>query len=240
MSQYVKTEINYAISKQIKLLPVLLEHVELPAGLEMMLSSTQYLDLSQSNGDIKKQVSLIISHLPGKVFASKKVPFFENNEFSFYLEKETTVNGASSSEKSADSFSIICRDNKSGEAKNLFEFHGTKAYDIDFTITQCKTIDDDYFVGNIRGIQIFHVLAKCELEYPLTGPDFQLLLIMALRIPEDSFPTVSLIDYQYIHVIQAKIDEGKKISESAWGRAIDAECKRKLCVTHLTACCQSS
>jgi len=226
-SQYVKAEINYAISKQIKILPVFLEQIDLPSGLEMMLSSVQYAML-YGKCDINHQIHMIQSNLPNTVFATKKVPFFENSEFSFFMEKDIMVNGSASSDKHADILSIICKNNHNDESKKLFEFCGTKAYDIDYTVTQCKTVDDDYFVGNIQGIHIFNVLAKCELDYPLYGPDFSLLLIFALRIPKDEFPTVRLIDYQYIHITQSKSLEGKRIDESPWGRAIDEECKRKL------------
>lgn len=228
-SRYVKAEINYAISKQIKILPVMLENINLPSGLEMMLSSLQYAILCDEE-DINKKVDKISSLLPGTVFATKKVLFFENENYSFFLEKDTMINGSESSDKHADTFSIICINNYNCESKKLFEFCGTMAYDIDYTVTQCKTVNDDYFVGTIRGIHVFNVLAKCELDYPLYGPDFLLLLIFALRIPEDGFPTVRLIDYQYIHVIQSKLLEGMKIEESTWGKAIDAECKRKLYV----------
>lgn len=76
------------------------------------------------------------------------------------------------------------------------------------------------------------MLANCCLNYPLSGPDFDLLLIFALRIPEDAYPTVRLIDFQYIHVTQSKSLEGKKIEESPWGAAIDAECRRKLYIAY--------
>lgn len=226
-SQYVKSEINFAVAKQKKILPILLENVDLPAGLEMLLSSVQYA-LLYDEPDISSRISRISSNLPSTVFATKKIPFFEDEDYSFFLEKESITNGAHSSEKHADVFSIICKSKQNNHAKILFEFSGSKAYDIDYSVTQCKTINDDYFVGSIRGIHIFNVLAKCELDYPLSGPDFELLLIFALRIPDNAFPTIHLIDYQYIHITQSKSLEGKRIDESPWGRAIDAECKRKL------------
>ncbi len=227
MSRYVKAEINYAISKNVKILPVFLECVELPSGLEMMLCDVQH-SLVYSEDDINCKISMIQSNLPDTVFATKKVPFFGTDEFLFFLEKETVVNGAASSNKHADAFSIICKNINNEQTKKLFDFCGTYAYDIDYTVTQCKTVKDDYFVGNIHGIHIFNILAKCELEYPLNGPDFSLLLIFSLRIPENGFPTIRLIDYQYIHITQSKTLEGKNIEKSPWGRAIDEECKRKL------------
>ena len=99
-SQYVKAEINYAISKQIKILPVFLEQIDLPSGLEMMLSSVQYAML-YGKCDINHQIHMIQSNLPNTVFATKKVPFFENSEFSFFMEKDIMVNGPASSDKHA-------------------------------------------------------------------------------------------------------------------------------------------
>lgn len=228
VSQYVKTEINYAISKQKKILPVFLEEIDLPAGLEMMLSSVQHLFLLHMN-NVPEQVSIISSNLPGIVFATKKVPFFESGKYSFFLEKQTTPENDYG--KSATNFSIVCKCSD-GFEKTLFEFRSIPAYDIDYTVTQCRTITDDYFIGNISGINIFNVLADCSLNYPLHGPDFDLLLIFALRVPANSFPTIVLIDYQYIHIYQSTSLEGKNIDESAWGMFIDAECKRKLYATY--------
>lgn len=227
-SRYVKAEINYAISKQIKILPVMLENVFLSSGLEMMLSNVQYAILYDEN-DINKQIAKLSSNLPGTVFATKKVPFFESKNYSFFLEKNKIPNPNSQYDTSSDCFSIVCKD-VLGTEKIFFKFKSIPAYDVEYTVTQCKTVNDDYFVGEIRGITVFNVLAGCCLNYPLSGPDFDLLLIFALRIPEDAFPTVRLIDYQYIHITQSKSLEGKKMDESPWGRAIDEECKRKLYV----------
>lgn len=231
-SRYVKAEINYAISKDIKILPVFLEQIELPSGLEMMMGCIQYTIL-YTESDIKHQIQKLSSNLPSKVFATKKVPFFENTTYAFFLEKDVKVNGASSEDKHVDTFSIICENLQSAERKQLFEFTGSRAYDIDYTVTQCKTISDDYFVGGIKGIYIVNVLAKCELDYPLYGPDFSLLLILSLRIPEREWPTIHLIDYQYIHITRSKILDEKSIEESIWAHTIAEECKRKLYATHV-------
>lgn len=225
-SQYVKAEINYAISKQIRILPVMLENINLPSGLEMMLSSVQYAILYDES-DINRQITKISSNLPDTVFAAKKVPFFESGNYSFFLEKNIIPNPNSQYDTSSNCFSIVCKD-ASGTESVLFEFKSIPAYDVEYTVTQCKTVNDDYFVGEIRGINIFNVLADCCLNYPLSGPSLNLLLIFALRIPEDTYPTVRLIDYQYIHITQSKSLGGKKIEEAPWGCAIDAECKRKL------------
>lgn len=85
-SQYVKAEINYAISKQIKILPVMLENITLPSGLEMMLSSVQYAILYDES-DINKQIAKLSSNLPGTVFATKKSHFLKAKTIHSFLKK---------------------------------------------------------------------------------------------------------------------------------------------------------
>lgn len=226
-SPYIKTEINYAISKGKQILPVLLEDFEMPAGLELMLSSIRLLRLSE-HSDVNRIISEIAAHLPRNVFAFQLEPFFETETHAFFLETDCQVNGSASDEKRPDRFQIICRRREDGEEKALFSFCGTAAYDVRYSVTQCVSIHDDYFVGDINGIHIINVLAHCELDYPLFGPDFDLLLILALRIPDDEWPTIRLIDYQYTHVLQSKTLEGKRVGESAWGRGMEEKCRRLL------------
>lgn len=227
-SQYVRMEVTYAIAKGIALLPVMMERAELPPGLEMQLSGIQFLDLAGIEG-IEAQVTALAARLPDAVFQPRKVPFLEADGFSFYLETDTMVNGASSAEKHADRFSILCCRGDSQAALPIFDFAGSMAYDIDYTVTQCRTIVDDYFVGSIRGVHIVNVLADCRLDYPLSGPDFQLLLILALRVPENDLPVARLIDYQYVYIRGDKRLDYQEITSTSWGREMDRTCWAKLC-----------
>lgn len=225
-SPYVLMEVNYAISKGIRILPVFAEEVTLPAGLEMQLSVTQYTNLC-ADADIQKKTEHIERSLPPEVYATKKVPFLEADGYSFYLKKVNKPNPHNNGQTSSDGFVLTYMD-VSGQETELFDFMLIPAYDVEYTVTQCKTINDDFFVGQIRGIYLFNILAKCELVYPLYGPDCDLLLIFALRIPQDAPPEIRLIDYQYTRVIQSADLNDKSVAQSPWGYAIEDVCREKL------------
>lgn len=222
-SRYVMAEINFAMAHDKKIIPIKMDNCTLPAGLELMLGQFQMGDTNNED-DIQKLIAGVLNVLPQTVFASKKIPFYEMNGYSFFLEKYN-IPHSYKPKTSIDGFSIICKDIHE-QKKELFDFQTIPAYDVQYEVTQCKEIKDDYFVGKIHGIVLFNILAKCELEYPLYGPDFDVLMIFALRIPESSAPTVKLIDYQYMHIIG--LDEGDKISNSAWSQEIEKTCQEKL------------
>ena len=71
-SQYVKSELNYAISLNKRIYPVFLENVELPAGLAMMLGTTQYIYIN----DLESETNKLIDSLPEIIFEAKKTPFY--------------------------------------------------------------------------------------------------------------------------------------------------------------------
>lgn len=225
-SPYVLMEVNYAISKGVKILPVLAEEVTLPEGLEMQLSVTQYTNLC-TDKDIQEKTAHIERSLPPEVYATKKVPFLEADRYSFYLKKITKPNPNNNGQTSSDGFVLTCTDTP-GQEINLFDFMLIPAYDVEYTVTQCKTINDDFFIGSIRGIYLINILARCALAYPLYGPDCDLLLIFALRIPQDAPPEIRLIDYQYTQVTQPTNLTSKSVAQSPWGTTIEAVCRAKL------------
>ena len=114
---------------------------------------------------------------------------------------------------------ITARDQEGNEYE-LFRFEPGFAYDSSYNITQCQEIADDYFVGKIQGSYVLHVLARFELDYPLTGPDFDALLLFGLRVPKDEVPTVKLFDYQIVRLIHSAYDEGKKLKDTAWSSSV--------------------
>jgi|GEM_PF-2577919 len=228
-SHYVRSELNFAISHEKDLIPIYLENCALPFGLELMIGHLQISDLYEETNE-EKRVKALELLLPPSVFAAKKAPFYENGKYSFFLEKYKTPNPDPQCDTAADDFSITCKYEEGNEAKalKLFDLHAIPAYEIDYTVTQCKTVNDDYFVGEIHGITIFNVLAKCQLNYPLSGPDFDVLLIFALRIPADDTPSITLIDYQNMHIVASDELKGRPISKSPWACVFEGECKRKL------------
>lgn len=224
-SQFVRSEMNYAISKQKKIIPVCMAGLEMPAGIEMMLTPYQFINIETIN-DVENKIENIIKALPRNVFANKKEPFLKEDRYMFFLEKHTVENHNSNNDVTADGFTIICE--CENERKELFSFTGTFAYDIQYTITQCNAIKDDFFVGSISGLYIFNVLANCWISYPLYGPDFDCLMVFALRIPDEGRPSVSLIDYKYVHINQLTLLEGETVENSSWSCFLNQKIEEKL------------
>ena len=143
-SKYVKAEINYAISKDKKVIPVLLEDFELSAGIEMMLGAYQFLNLCGK--DENTSANEIAKCLPASVFSDKREPFFENDEFEVYLETEVIQKPITELYNCL----ITCKCKASGEKRELFRFNAPGSYDVTYKITQCKSVNDDYFIGETR------------------------------------------------------------------------------------------
>ncbi len=223
-SQFVRKEVNYAISKQKAIYPIMVNDFDVSAGLEMLLCDTQYFKLRSGNEvELEYCLEEIIAKMPPSVISKNRVPFLEKGNYAFYLEKDCRLNGAK--DKHADSFTIVCRDSESEETVEMFDFKGSAAYDIDYEVTQCNATKDDYFVGEIHGLYVFNVLAQCELDYPLIGVDLDLLLVFVLRIADDETPMLCMVDYQFINVHRNK---EKDTELDSWGKTMLRLCKEKL------------
>ena len=195
-SKYVMSEINYALTKDKSIIPVILRKTALPAGLEMMLGTVQFLDISDEV-DINKCVTVISSLLPSSVFSMTNMPFLQDLGYSFYL-KTQEVERQEIREK--DAATVICRDSE-GRELELLKLGRLGAYEASYRISSVDSIKDYFFPGKIRGSYRINVLGSFFLEYPLYGPDVDVLLILILRIPRHGDPTVKLVDYQYVNSV---------------------------------------
>lgn len=223
-SKYVKAEINFAISNDKTIIVLQQQGTVLPAGIELMLSPYQFIHFS-SIEDLEKTIEDLTKVLPKDVFSYNEIPFLENANRKFFIH-EHSIENPNNKDKTADGFSIIC-DDQNGRS-TLFDFTGTFAYDIKYSITQCIPIADDFYVGNINGVYLVNVLADCCLNYPLYGPDFECLMMFVLRSPDDDEPSVRMIDFRYIHVNGVTI-EGKTVENSSWSLFLHQRIKEKLC-----------
>ena len=221
-SKYVKAEINYALSKDKKVLPVLLEDTKLPAGIEMMISTYQFLSIFGKAE--MAQVNEIAQYLPSSVFSGDPEPFFDNGEYAIYLKTEVIE------KPNTDLYNcvVVGSCHKTGEQRELFRFNAPGSFDVTYKLTQCKMVNDDFFVGETKGITIFNILAYCSLCYPLYGPDFDVLMIFALRTPKNEFPTVHLIDYQYFNIINSANDGKEIVKDAPWGCFFDEALQKLL------------
>ncbi len=208
-SQYVKSELNYAISLNKKIYPVFLENVELPAGLAMMLGTTQYIHIN----DLESETDKLIDSLPEVIFEAKKTPFYEKDGYELFLEIYKKEN-PNNSDILADCFNIVAK--KCQESKIIFLFEAPYSYEVNYKVSQVSDIKDDYFIGHIDEIKIINIIANCCLKYPLTGPDFDALFIFALVSSKDSFPKIKLLNTNYVNVNAPESLKGREIENSSW------------------------
>lgn len=208
-SQYVKSELNYAISLNKKIYPVFLENVELPAGLAMMLGTTQYIYIN----DLESETNKLIDSLPEIIFEIKKTPFYEKDGYELFLEIYKKEN-PNNSDITADCFNIVAKKNQ--ESKVIFSFEPPYSYELIYKVSQVSDIKDDYFIGHIGEIKIINIIANCCLKYPLTGPDFDALFIFALVSSKDNFPKIKLLNTDYVNVITPESLKGGEVENSPW------------------------
>ena len=154
-------------------------------------------------------------------------PFYATDRYSFIIDKYR-CSIASKREALSDAFAIICRDDDGEHNTVLFDFKGTPAYEIDYDIAKYTSVKDDYASDEIAHIIMVSIVAKCNLKYPLRGPDFFVRIVLELKIPNKGQPSVKLIDYQNIHIVASKAEEGKRIIDSPWGCDIEKKCQEKI------------
>lgn len=211
-SNYVKAEINYSVSKGKKIIALIIDNTDIPPGIDIMISPYQHIQFN-SETDHKKMTEVLSDALPDKVFSTRKVPFLEYGKFEFYLEKnDIQFDDPLGRDIRRNEFEIICVE-KCAEINirtPIFRFGGDYAYDIEYYITQCKPVGDDFYIGKVTGLFIINIIANCCLSdeigisSPYGGPDFNCLLVFSLRVPFHGLPSFTLIDYRYIAINREK------------------------------------
>ena len=83
-------------------------------------------------------------------------------------------------------------------------------------------------MGRIQGSYLVHILGKFELDYPLTGPDFDVLFIFVLRTNGGEVPTMRFVDYQVVSMAQPTLYEGRSLADTAWGGTVKARLDKAL------------
>ena len=213
-SKYVMSEVNFAISKNKEILPVVIKDATLPAGLEMMLSTTQFLNVT--GGDTSAAAKTVAASLVKSVFSHANMPFLQDLGYSFFM-KTQDVDRREIKEKSP---ATIFYKKDDGEETEIFKLQRLGAYDAFYRISSVDAIKDYFFPGRIRGAYQINVLGYFNLEYPLYGPDVDVLLIFVLRIPRHGEPTLKLVDYQYIDSVSSlncpEFEDLDVVGEKGW------------------------
>lgn len=193
-SEFVLSEVNFGRNHNKKILPVYLEPIELPIGLEFQLSTIQAIHLYQF--DDSEALKRIIKSLPDSVFLHTETPFYIDSKYSFYLRVKETLVPAGVNDREVCGFQISRCHNETYDEQVLFEYFPTPAYGdgAQYTVTLCNKICDKYFNEEENGVIIFNINAKFYLSYPLSGPDFCALMSFVIVSPNGDNSSVKLVD----------------------------------------------
>ena len=231
-SRYVMSELNFALSKEKNILPVLLAETTLPVGIDLMLSTYQRLDIAKF--DLKKQDDFttacdkITDNLGRAVFSTRKDPFLEESGYYFYLRTQEVERRDSNK---IEACQIVCRDGD-GKESVLVGLHRLGAYEVAFSVSAVERITDFFFQGKINGLYQVNLLGRYLLEYPLYGPDVDVIIICILRIPRHGEPTMKIVDYQYVDSVSStnlpEYNDLDNVGESGWSTQIKKYYEGKL------------
>ena len=142
ISKYVMSEINYALTKNKGIVPIILKKTDLPASLEMMLGSIQFLDVSNID-DIDKSAEIISSALVKSVFSLTSMPFLQDLGYSFYM---ITQDVERQEMKEKNAATILFKDSQGNEF-DIFSLSRLGAYDVSYHISSVESIKDYFFFG---------------------------------------------------------------------------------------------
>lgn len=168
-----------------------------------------------------------MEHNGKETYPAGAAPFYSIGRLSFVIDKYR-CSTASKRVALSDSFAIVCRDDDGEHNTVLFDFKGAPAYEIDYGIAEYTSVKDHYASDEIASVIMANIIAKCNLRYPLRGPDFDVRMMLEIKIPNKGQPSVKLVDYQNLHIVTSKAEKGKRIIDSPWGCDIEKKCQEKV------------
>ena len=224
VSKYVFLEINYAVNKNKKIIPIILKKTELSSEIELLLSATQFIDVSGET-DLHRIGGIILSQLPKNIVSLMEHPFLQDSGYSFYFRTQMLERNEIPTKTAC---TIVCVD-EHGEETEIFNINRLGAYEAYYSLSAVEEFKDFFYSGKISGSYQINIKGVFNLEYPLYGPDVDVLLICILRIPRHSPPTFKLIDYQYITCVGSNEDEDiNTVGEKGWSKQIKDYLEGKL------------
>lgn len=190
-SEYVKDEINLAVSRKKKIIPIYIEETELPLGVELLMGRIQAINLI---GDVTYDCKDIVKSLPKEVFHELKIPFFigKNNEFFLVDTSKDFPEHTYFAGESDCSFEIYYS-NEKVEKEKLYSYHSQPGYDIIFRITNIIKMKYAYYNTEDNEYIIFNVLINFDAKYPVPWPDIDALVSFCI-IDLENKPKIKIVD----------------------------------------------
>lgn len=207
-SDYVKDELHVARTLKKPIIPVYLEDVKLPLGLELSLGRAQSIYLKQER-DIKKLCNTIVNNLPEKVIDSIAQPFFVDGDTTYYFGKEATYRAGENCDI-IHNFKIYSHSETDDKEIVFYKFeHQGVPW-----LTDCDLADIHVYRPKYASFTCILVTLKMYFyaPYPLDVPDYALSMTFAIYLDKEGLHSTSLLniasdDWRYLDMFKNGIFE---------------------------------
>lgn len=211
-SRYVMGEINFAISHDKQVIPVFIENVQMPLGVELLLGQIQSLSLYNFDQLSQKRKELI-SALPKSVFYQAMVPFFVSGENVFFLNDTSKEFPDGTYFEGETDYSYNIGFSSTGEAQEqtrLFGWHTAGGYDMLTTVTSVLPVRDKY-LGEIEDkVVVLNISLSFSAKYPVPWPDIDAALSLAIFDSDTENPKFKLFGAHILTIDGHKPSEDEK------------------------------
>lgn len=217
-SKYVMGEINFAISHDKRVIPVYLENVPMPLGVELLLGQIQAVALYNFEKISEKRKALVAA-LPKDVFYQATVPFFASGDNVFFI-NDTSVDfpeGTYFAGESDCSYEIgVSATGNAQEQTPLFRWGVAGGYDMGAKITSVTPVNDTYLKELDDTVVLFNISLVFSGKYPVPWPDIDGALTVAIYDANTPSPKFRLLGARVITVNGANPDADERAKAFAF------------------------
>ena len=211
-SKYVMGEINFAVTHDKLIIPVYIEEVQIPLGVELLLGQIQSVFLYNFE-KISEKRNALMKALPKSVFHPAKSPFFASGPNIFFM-NDTSVEfpeGTYFAGEMNCSFNVgFSKTGNADEQTPLFSWSVAPGYDMIAKITSVNVMRDEYLKDLNDRIVIFNISLILCSKYPVPWPDVDAALTLAIYDSHTDAPKYKLLGSEVLSVTGSnKVDDEK-------------------------------
>lgn len=195
-SKYVMGEINFAVTHDKVIIPVYIENVKIPLGVELLLGQIQSVNLYNLERLSEKRNSLMAA-LPKDVFYQSAVPFFASDSNIFFLNDTSIEFPAGTYFAGEFNYSYNIGFSKTGNADeqtSLFSWNVAGGYDMYAKITSVVSVRDKYLKEIDDRVVVINISLLFSGKYPVPWPDFDGALTITIYDANTDMPKWELLN----------------------------------------------
>lgn len=221
-SKYVMGEINFSVTHDKQIIPVYIEDVQIPLGVELLLGQIQSVFLYNFEKYSEKRNELMKA-LPKSVFHEKKSPFFASGSNIFFMNDTSVVFPPNTYFEDERDCSYSVGYSKTGNADDqivLFGWRAAPGYDMEAKITSVNMIRDEYLKNLDDRVVVFNISLIFCSKYPVPWPDIDAALTVAIYDSDTETPRYKLFGANVLTAVGGRNDSEEKVYKFA-GNTID-------------------